>query len=372
MKRILAVALIAAATMTAARLGAQTPDGAATTTTTTTTNAATEERYSDFHFSFFPPLSTHGTRAAAYTNNVSLSALVGLSRNERTMSLAGLANIMRNNATGFQAAGLLNKVGNNARGFQVAGLLNKVDKNAHGFQVAGMVNSSDDANGLQIAGIVNSTGKAKGLQMAGLVNVAGDIEGSQIGGLVNVAGTVTGVQISGFLNIADSGDYPIGIVNIIGNGEMAVGVGYNEIGSATVNFRSGGRVLYGIAGAGYNHLSPEGAASFVAGIGVHVGVVPGKVRINGELTWENIWGGRRDRYAQKSTFALLPALRLGRSIEIFAGPSINHMHTNDTEMYTMFMKKPLWERERLVGRDYTTDFQQLFVGWQAGVQFTIK
>jgi hypothetical protein len=36
------------------------------------------------------------------------------------------------------------------------------------------------------------------------------------------------VQLSGFINIADSCDYPIGLVNIIKNGDAAIGASIDE------------------------------------------------------------------------------------------------------------------------------------------------
>jgi hypothetical protein len=66
----------------------------------------------------------------------------------------------------------------------------------------------------------------------------GDLRGVQTAGIFNVARHVRGLQM-GIANVAGHNDYPVGIVNIIKDGEMVVGTGYNEIGSATVNFSSG-------------------------------------------------------------------------------------------------------------------------------------
>jgi hypothetical protein len=64
----------------------------------------------------------------------------------------------------------------------------------------------------------------RALSLAGVVNIARDVEGGQIG----------------VVNIARSNDYPVGLVNIIKEGEMAIGSGYNETGTASLNFRSDG------------------------------------------------------------------------------------------------------------------------------------
>jgi hypothetical protein len=390
MKRSLSAILFTAAIISASNISAQ-----------RYTAATDDDPHSAIHLSFLPPISTNGRRAPLYTNGVSLSILSGVSKNERALSLAGLANIVNGNANGFQGAGLLNLVGGRGRGMLAAGLANVVGDyykggqfaglvnvtgkldgaqfsglvnaagDVEGAQFTGLVNAAGDVDGTQFAGLVNAAGEVQGMQVGGLANAAGHVDGSQFAGLVNVAGTVSGVQMAGLLNIAARSDYPIGLVNIIADGEMAVGAGYNEIGTAGINFHSGGRVLYGILGAGYNHRAPDnGAVSFTGGIGAHIDLAP-KWRINAELASENIWGVRRDRYASKSGLALMPAFRFGR-FEIFAGPSINHMQTSDAAMYGLFPKNPLWEKEWAPEHRSGPHLHQLFIGWQAGVQFIIK
>ncbi len=61
------------------------------------------------------------------------------------------------------------------------------------------------------------------------------------------------MQLAGLLNIAENSDIPLALINIIRNGEYGVSVSYNEAGSIIASFRSGGRITYGIVGAGYNH-----------------------------------------------------------------------------------------------------------------------
>jgi hypothetical protein len=206
------------------------------------------------------------------------------------------------------------------------------------------------------------------VQFAGLFNATDDIKGSQFAGLVNVADRVSGVQVAGLVNIAESSDYPIGLINIIRDGEMAIGFGYNEIGTASVNFRSGGRVLYGIVGVGWNHRVPRGdnALGTTGGVGAHINVAPW-MRINVELASESIWGRGGDNIL-KSGFSLLPAFRLG-AVELFGGPGINHMVTDDDDLYALFPNNSIWKKHR---PGHSTEWHQVFIGWQAGVQFHIK
>jgi hypothetical protein len=368
MKRLFLFALLAASTLSVTQITAQT---------------------SAVHVSFFPPLSTNGRHAANYTNCVSLNLLVGVSRNERALTLGGLGNIVRGDVKGLQAAGLFNTVGGSGRGVMAAGLVNTVGdhytggqyaglaniaKDVHGLQASGLVNTAGDMRGAQFAGLFNSAGKMRGAQFAGLFNSAGDIRGAQFAGLFNIAGRVSGVQVAGLLNIAESSDYPIGLINIIRDGEMAIGAGYNEIGTASVNFRSGGRVLYGILGLGFNHrvVETKDALSLIGGVGAHIDTGLGWLRINNEITMETIDIIEKQENTFKAGFAVLPTFRVANRFELFAGPSINYMFSNDAGMHNLFMNNPLWDKQRTPSATSTTHrLQQLFVGWQVGMQFVL-
>jgi hypothetical protein len=290
------------------------------------------EKYAAFQLSFVPPLSTNGLQAAQYTNGGSLNLLVGVSRNENVFTLGGLANIMTNNASGLQIAGLANYAGNEVDGVWLSGLINIVG-NSH-----------------------------TGIQVAGLVNTAKDVSGIQIAGLVNVAEKVTGVQIGGMLNMAGESDWPIGLINLIRNGEKSVSFTYNEIGSSVISFRSGGRHTYGIVGIGYNHKSS--GSSFVAetGIGLHTNINPW-LRINHELRSEFIGRITGSNRTYKAGYHLLPAFRITPHVEVFGGISLNYMETGNSKHMDMFPGHALWDRQ------VSSRLQQIFIGYQAGVQY---
>jgi hypothetical protein len=338
------------------------------------------EYHSAVQVSFFPPLSTNGLHSGRYTNCFSFNILAGLSKNEQAFTLGGIANIIHNNATGFELAGVTNYVGNEGRGFQIAGVNNMVGGCFKGFQLGGVLNTAGDATGVQLGGVANIARDLAGFQLGGVANVArnvkgfqfggvaniahGDVAGFQFGGVLNVAKRVHGVQFAGVVNIAEKSDYPIGFVNIIKEGEMGIGIGYNEIGTMSLTLRSGGRVLYGILGLGYNHNVKKGedAMSLVAGYGAHINILPW-LRINNELTVESIDIIEVDNSTFKAGYALLPAFRFGH-FEIFGGPSVNFMQTDEPKMHDIFPKSNFWSEERASGR-----LQQAFVGWQAGAQF---
>jgi hypothetical protein len=287
---------------------------------------------SGFHFSFVYPLSTNGIQAPKYTNGASFNMLAGVSMNERAFTLGGLANIVRNNASGVQFAGLLNSVGNDGNGLMLAGLTNIVRNNA------------------------------TGVQFAGLANIAGNVKGFQFAGLLNVAKKVNGVQFAGLLNVADSSDCPIGILNIIKKGEKSIALSYNETGSAMVSFRSGGKITYGIVGAGYNHRAGKGSFVLEGGLGAHIHCSQ-RFRINNEIKIETFFS--TDDATFKTGYYLMPAFKLTPRMELFAGPSINYAQTDDANHSNLFPRSYLWREQA------NSQIKQVYVGYLVGVQFIL-
>lgn len=273
------------------------------------------------------------------------------------LQFGGIFNVAAN-VTGLQFGGLVN-IASDVRWFQFAGISN-VTANAQGLQFAGIANIAADVTGLQFAGITNITGNARGFQFAGLWNTTGNVNGFQFAGLFNHARNVSGVQFAGLLNIAENSDYPIGLVNIIRNGSKAVGVTYDGLGNSVLAFRSGGRVFYGILGIGYNHKAPGDSFVTEAGYGIHINCTPW-LRINNEFKAAVI-GNFNDRATYVSTYALLPAFRIGM-VEIFGGPTFNHMSSDNRANDALFPGKPLWERTSDSGWRAT-----LHIGYQVGVQ----
>lgn len=305
-----------------------------------------EEKKSSIHVSFVPPLSTNGKNAPQYTNDVSFNILVGVSRNENKFTLGSLANIILNDANGIQIAGLFNGIGNTGNGMLLSGLLNM---------------AKNEYNGIQIAGLLNQTKTMNGMQIAGLGNIAGDVNGMQIGGLFNIARRVNGIQIGTLFNIAENGDYPIGLVNIIRDGEKSLGVSYNETGSIIAAFRSGGRVLYGIVGVGYNHKADDEKLVFEGGFGGHINMAS-KLRLNLELKGAGMTSFS-GTYVNHSSFSALAAYRILPKVEIFAGPGINFIETDNVKNKDMLPGHSIWKKHR------EDKLQQLYIGYSAGLHF---
>lgn len=305
-----------------------------------------ESKKSAFQLSYVTPLGTNGLYSSQYTNKVSFNILVGVSKNEEVFTFGGLSNIIMNNANGFQFAGLSNYVGNEGRGFQFSGLAN-VNKNSF--------------SGFQFSGLINAAGDIKGFQFAGLANVAKDVSGFQFAGLINMAKNVDGVQFAGLINMAENSDCPIGLINIIKNGEKSIAITYDALGSTVMSFRSGGKYTYGIIGIGYNHDIKGNSLVTEGGFGAHIPCVSW-FRINNELKVSSI-GSSSDEPVFNGGYSLLPAFQIGKHIEMFGGVSINYMMTSNIEHRNLFSGKSLWDK-------YTdTRLQRVYVGYQFGVQY---
>ncbi|CAG5067896.1 hypothetical protein DYBT9623_00623 [Dyadobacter sp. CECT 9623] len=340
---------------------------------------AQRDTLSVVHFGLIYPVSSNGQRAASYTNRFSLHAIAGVSANETGAAIAGAANLIKNNASGGQIAGAVNLIGGEARGMQVAGALNMVGKSSSGIQMAGFGNIvKEKAEGAQVAGFMNLSGSAKGLQIAGFTNIAKDsVQGAQVSGFLNKAGTtntqvagfmniakkVKGIQLAGLVNIADTSDYPIAIFNFIKSGEKSIALTLDESMTSIASFRSGGRVLYGIAGIGYNlKNNPKALYSVEAGLGAHIGIA-NHFRLNVEAVSHSLSDFEGGHYF-KNSLRVLPAYKLGSRFEVFAGPTVNYV-THEREGEFSFVEKYLWKNNK------STDFQGVFLGFNAGIQLIL-
>lgn len=299
-----------------------------------------ESKKSDFQLSLIAPLSTNGVRSYQYSNKTSFNMLVGLSKNESALTVGGLANIILNNAEGFQFAGLTNYIGGKGKGMSFAGVAN-----------------------------INK-GNYSGFQFAGAVNIAKDVSGFQFGGLMNKAKSVEGVQLAGFINIAEDSDYPIGFINLIKNGEKGIAITYNELGSTMITFRSGGKMTYGIIGVGYNHKTSGRAYATEAGLGMHINCLSW-LRINNEL--KAICFGYSsnsfiidDDYLSNTVFSvnysILPAFRVSSHVELFGGVSLNYVNAANANR-ELLPNHSIWKR---LG---SSRFQQIHFGYQVGMQY---
>ncbi len=318
---------------------------------------------------FVYPLSSNGVDALKVTNQFSANVIAGVSKNETSFCVAGVANFISDTGRGAMIAGLVNITGKYASGLQAAGMMNISPKTSDGMMAAGMMNiagrhkgmmaagfgniAATEVEGMQAAGFINiapyatvqaagfmniakgrdtsiylgfsQTAKKAKTQIAGYINIADEVDGIQIAGLMNIAKKVRGVQLAGLINIADSSDCPIGFVNIIKKGEKSIGLNFDETGTSLFAFRSGGKKLYGILGVGANFRTNTAlfATQFGLGANMHVSQY---FRFKTEATVTSMKGLGGLRYVN-SCVRFMPALKVGR-VEAFAGPGISSIYSN--------------------------------------------
>lgn len=327
---------------------------------------AQETKTTKVNFGLIYPLSTNGIHAPLDTNNLSVNLLAGVSAAEKGSAFAGFSNVVRHETKGALFAGFSNHVGKQASGALFAGVLN-IYRSAKGTQFAGFANvAKDSVSGAQFSGFLNTVGKdMTGVQFAGFANVANNIKGSQFAGFINIAKKVKGAQIAGFINIAETSDCPIGIINIIKNGEKSVAVTMDESQTSMLTFRSGGKHSYGIIGIGYNFKNKDEVYAYEVGLGAHF-FQSKHFKLNMELSQTMLESFKEGEYF-KGTLRLLPAVKIAPWLELFGGPSINFVSTNTAEGLALHP-----ENDKLVihtWQNRRSDFRQsLYIGYQAGLQ----
>ena len=290
-------------------------------------------------------------------DGLQLGGLANITRDTRAIQVAGLTNISKE-LYGIQISGLTN-ISQDAYGLQLAGLTN-ISKDVYGLQVGGLTNISRDTYGLQLAGLFNVSHDLYGMQLAGLFNCAKDVYGLQFAGLVNVAKRARGVQFASILNVAEESDFPIGLINIIKQGDKGVALTYDILGNAVMSFRSGGKYTYGILGVGCNAQIEERLVVEV-GYGLQVPVCRW-LDVNNEFKATTM--GYNSGYTRSNfSYLLAPSLTLWRHCNLFAGASINYFMSDRASAATLLPNAGLWRKEgdRGIG--------QLYLGYQVGVQY---
>ncbi len=272
--------------------------------------------------------------------------------------MAGISNFIEGKSTGAQCAGIVNKAGK-VEGVQAAGIANVAFDTVKGAQLGGIINGAKTAN-VQAAGIINGAMYVKGVQVAGIVNVAKRVDGVQIAGFVNLAKRVNGVQIAGLINIADSCDYPIGFINIIRNGDRALGVTVDDLGTTVAALRSGGRIMYGIMGFASNQYQSIKLYGLEAGLGAHL-PVSRHFRINAEITTQSLFDFD-EQTVNDNGISIMPAVRIG-PFEFFAGAGVNVLISTVAPPYLSLIDHHIEAGFTNAGANVETR-----VGYKAGLQ----
>ncbi len=172
---------------------------------------------------------------------------------------------------------------------------------------------------------------------------------------------VTGVQFAALVNVAEESDFPIGIINIIKEGEKGIALTYDMLGNAVVSFRSGGKYTYGILGVGYNHKADGNGITTEAGYGIHIPVCKW-FELNNEFKATTI-GASSSLPVLNFGYLFAPSFRIGKHYNLFGGVSFNYMMSQGTDNIGLFPETHLWtgHTEKLL--------QQTYIGYQAGFQF---
>ncbi len=342
------------------------------------------------HIGFIYPLSTNGREAPECSNNFSFHIINGVSLNENAFCLSGVGSIILHNVHGAVVSGVFNYTGQHTKGAAIAGVANIAKGDINGVAIAGVANISRGGNGVHIAGLLNMADKVSTVQTAGFMNITrsaeaqvagfGNIAGkneaiqvagfinqaqdanNQVAGFINIAKKVKGVQIAGFINIAEESKYPLGFVNIIKNGEKQIGLSIDEMGNALLGFRSGGSVMYGIIGTGFNLKEEHARYVLEGGIGAHF-PFSSLFRVNTEIVHTVMSDIRNDVYF-KSGARALAAVKLFKCIEIYAGPSFNYINF-DRRQADIRKDRYLWNHQGY------SSFNGLFIGALAGIQLNI-
>ncbi len=309
-----------------------------------------------FNVGLWYRLSTNGELTDSTTNNVSLALVSSINKNTNGFSFS-LFNIVRSSMKGVQV-----------------GLYNEAQA-LSGLQLGGF-NNAKVMRGMQI-GVGNGTMSGNGVQI-GFFNGAEATSGVQVG-FINESKKISGVQI-GIANSAEHNDFPIGLVNIIKDGEMAVGLTVDDMAVTLASFRSGGKYLYGIVGLGYNFDSPHHHMVLEGGLGLHI-PFSGKFRFNTELIADmmsktNIkvnWGGEKDdkdddydyKEAYRYAIRFMPSYKISRKIEVFGGPSINYLTTRSLDNEALFPTHRIWKKFD------SSSLKQIYWGWTFGLQYKL-
>ena len=353
-----------------------------------------EKNFRPVQINFGFPLSTINVKKAKeYTNAFSINLLVGISKNERSLALAGISNVIANNATGLQIASVSNYIGNAGYGIAVAGVTNINKGSYNGIQVSGVYNYSSSGNGIAVAGVANmskgsyngiqasgvynysgsgngiavagvaNTSKDSyiGLQLSGVTNIAGDVKGLQFAAVANIAKKVKGVQFATLLNIAEESNFPIAFINIIKNGKMGVALSYDMLNNTMLSFRSGGKYTYGILGVGYNNLVNDGSKVVAeAGYGIHI-PINDWIEINNEFKATSL-GFSNDKVCYNASYLLAPSFTFLNHYNVFGGASFNYLNTNYVNSNELMPNNYFWSKDG----NYN---QRMYIGYQIGLQY---
>lgn len=214
-------------------------------------------------FSFF----TSGNRNTGYGYNFQAGVIQSYAAAIKGVQFTLFLNDTGGEINGAQFSLFKNSAGSDVYGHQGTLGFNKIEGNLHGSQGGLIFNKVyGNINGAQFSGVFNlSRGDINGAQFSGIFNNAQSVNGAQIG-IINHAGIINGVQI-GLINRAEemNSGIPIGLVNIIGNGQLHGCTWYDGNNIFNFGLKSGTNYFYSLLSFGFTTNSEE--RGFYPGIG---------------------------------------------------------------------------------------------------------
>jgi hypothetical protein len=210
-----------------------------------------------------------------------------------------------------------------------------VTDSVRGAQItAGFNYAGRDAIGLQLSAGLNYAPEVTGAQIS-LINFGGKIEGAQLG-LINIADVVHGTQI-GLLNIANDSRTPLGLFNLIDNGQHHVSLWSSDSAPLNLGIKLGGETIYTLLSAGFE--TSNGQKRWLAGFGVggHF-PIDDRFYLDAELLTSHV----NENAAWTDDLNMLTSLRalfgweLARRFSIFGGPTLNVMVSEGDRGFGLF------------------------------------
>ncbi|MBK0404007.1 DUF4974 domain-containing protein [Adhaeribacter sp. BT258] len=363
----------------------------------------------NYHVGFVPPLSTNGTQANKYVNNISAHAILGTAAGLEGLEISGFGNVEKSYVSGLQYAGFFNITRNSPElyylaeernesytlnGGQFAGFFNLANGNVKGAQFAGYMNIADGhMKGAQFAGFLNISKNVHGVQGAGYMNLAKNVEGAQLAGFLNIADTVSGLQASGFLNvakvvqgtqisvinIADSvSGVPIGLFNFVKKGGYKRAEFYiADDFDANFTYKIGVQRFYTLAGLSAE-LNDKKRWAYSIGLGAEWPVAK-HFRINTDLVAYNVIEESFEKFPKGileadelnllNKFRLLATLQITNRLALFGGPVYNvfvsrYQEPELQEVGSQLVTKTFYDHTSAGGTNV-----KMWIGFNAGVRF---
>ncbi len=303
--------------------------------------------FTDFAFSFVPPLSTNHLLAVNTVNKYSFNLLVGTSRgidvleigglvnidvgNVKSVQIAGITNLVSGKVSGVQVGGIANLVADTVTGVQVGGISNINGELMEGVQVAGIFNRSKNVYGTQVAGIANYTDTVIGGQIAGISNVAHTVNGFQLSGIVNKAVNVNGSQL-GLINLSTSiTGVPVGLFSYVKTGYHKLEVAGDENFIGTLSFRSGVDKFHNIFFAGVQVSDHPNLWTYGYGVGTAARFGNSRWYFNADFTAQHLHLSGHDYQYNMLTKGFVGfECRFTPKIGLAFGPTLNWYNTENT------------------------------------------